>query len=189
MLSPHAHLEIAHVFTVKANRVSLWYTFAEACAQHRNERAIWSRQGSWTFGEMHDQAVRYAQWLLDQGVKPGELVAMYMKNSPEFVIVWFAMLCVGAAPAFINWNLESNALLHCLDVAETRLIIVDDEPAFLQRVNASKEGIETKGTKIVVLDESLKREVTARKAVVPGDEFRSGVTGAFPFCLIYTRSV
>jgi len=138
---------------------------------------------------MHDQAVRWAQWFLDQGIQPGDLVAMYMKNSPEFIIVWFAMLCIGAAPAFINYNLEGNALLHCLGVARTKLILVDDDPTFLRRINASRQGIEEKGTKIVLLDQALNQEVTARKATDPGDEFRGGVTGEFPYCLIYTRSV
>ena len=66
--------------------------------------------------------------------RPGELVAMYLINSPEFLLIWMAMMAIGCAPAFINYNLEGNALIHCLKVCETKIILCDDDAACRKRI-------------------------------------------------------
>lgn len=172
---------------VKENKISLWYIIEETFHKHWNNRAIWSREKSWTFGETYEQTVRYAQWLLDEGIQPGDLVGFYLMNSPDFIILWFATLCIGAAPAFLNYNLEGNALLHCLKVCETKLVIVDEDAACQARIEKSRTEIESSGTRTTVLDPTLKSQISGRPAVCPGDEYRQGVKGDFPYALIYTR--
>ncbi|ETN39988.1 uncharacterized protein HMPREF1541_04263 [Cyphellophora europaea CBS 101466] len=171
---------------VKADRVNVWYIIAETCHRQWDDRAIWFRGRTISFGEFYEQTVRYANWMLDQGIQPGELVGMYLINSPEFMMIWFATLCIGAAPAFLNYNLEGKALLHCLQVCETKLIIVDDDEGCQSRIQGSRSAIEAKGTRIAVLDDALKAEVSARPAVCPENKYRDGTAGSFPYCLIYT---
>ncbi|KAK5559549.1 hypothetical protein LTR46_002591 [Exophiala xenobiotica] len=171
---------------VAEDKVNLWHVVEETCKKHWNRRAIWWRQRSYTFGEMHDECLRYAQWMLDQGVQPGELVGMYLTNSPHFMFVWFACMAIGAAPAFINYNLEGKALLHCLDVCQTRLLIVDDDAGCQKRIDESRADIEARGTKTAVLDGALKQRISSRPATRPADELRAGTKGSFPYCLIYT---
>jgi acyl-CoA synthetase (AMP-forming)/AMP-acid ligase II len=170
----------------KEDKISIWYIIEDAFHKHWNERAIWWRERSWTFGEIYEQTVRYAQWLLDQGIRPGDLVALYLQNSPEFMMLWFATLCIGAAPAFLNYNLEGNALLHCLKVCETKLIIVDEELGCQRRIEGSRQEVEKSGAKIVVLNSALKASISSLPAICPGEEYRRGVQGSFPYCLIYT---
>ena len=112
---------------------------------------------------------------------------MYLMNSAEFLVVWMALVAIGCAPAFINYNLESKALMHCLGIADTRLIICDDDPECRARIEKGRKEIEEKGTKIVYLDDKLKHELSSRDAIVPGDEYREGQKGDFPWCLVYTR--
>lgn len=135
---------------------------------------------------MYEQVNRYANWMLDQGIRPGELVGMYLMNAPEFMMIWFATLCIGAAPAFLNYNLEGKALLHCLQVCETRLIIVDEDEGCQQRIDGSRADIEGRGTKIAILTEALRAEISARPATRPADAYREKTDGSFPYCLIYT---
>ncbi|KAF1991227.1 fatty-acyl-CoA synthase [Aulographum hederae CBS 113979] len=175
-----------HDKQVLANRISPWYIIDEKCKLYWNRRAIWSRSGCYTYGEMHTGIARYANWLLEQDIKPGELVAMYLNNSPEFMIMWFACLCIGAAPAFINYNLEGKGLLHCLDVCETKLIIVDDDDAFRTRIEGSRADIEHRNTRIVYHTKQLMQEIAQKSPLSPGDEYRSNVKGSDPLCLIYT---
>jgi acyl-coenzyme A synthetase/AMP-(fatty) acid ligase len=173
---------------VREDKVCFWYVVEEQCKKSWNNRAIWSREGGiYTFGQLYEESIRYAQWMLEQGVKPGELVGMYMTNSPQFMFVWFACAAIGAAPAFINYNLEGKALMHCLDVCQTRLLIVDEDAGCQKRISQSRSEIEARGTKIAVLDSALKQEIAARPVVRPGDELRKGTKGSFPYCLIYTR--
>ncbi|KAI5365421.1 putative AMP-dependent synthetase/ligase, AMP-binding, AMP-binding enzyme domain, ANL [Septoria linicola] len=171
---------------VKDDKVSPWYILAETCARQPNDRAIWTRERSWSFKELHDQTVRYAQWLLEQGVKPGDLVAMYLHNSAEFIMIMFATLSIGAGPAFINYNLEGKALMHCLAVCESKLLIIDADSGCQERITASQQDIEARGMRLVTLDDTLKNQIEARKAIVPPDSLRSGMSGRQPYCLIYT---
>lgn len=172
---------------MKEDRLSPWYLLAESCKRQPHDRAIWTRERSWTFQEVHDQTVRYAQWMLDMGIRPGDLLAMYLTNSAEFVMIMFATLCIGAGPAFINYNLEGKALMHCLKVCETKLLIVDVDPACQQRIEGSRQEIESQNTRIVVLDPALKQEISSRPVDVPKDDLRKGMKGEWPYCLIYTR--
>lgn len=181
--------EKSYAAAVAADRLSPWYMLAETCARQPQDRAIWTREREWTYKEVHDQTVRYAQWLLDEGIKPGDLVAMYLHNSAEFVMLMFATLCIGAGPAMINYNLEGKALLHCLDVAQSKLLIVDIDENCRKRIGESKTEIEGAGTKIVILNDELKTNVSRRQAVVPPDELRNGMQGSWPYALIYTRYV
>lgn len=111
---------------------------------------------------------------------------MYLHNSAEFLMIMFATLCIGAGPAFINYNLEGKALMHCLSVCETKLLIADPDEACQKRLNGSRDQIEASGARIVTLDNDLKRKIISGPVVVPGDEYRNGMKGSFPYCLIYT---
>ncbi len=171
---------------MKENRISNWYPFAQSAALYPDAQCLWSREKTYSFAETHDQAARYAQWLLAQGCRPGDIVTMYLINSPEFLIIWLAIMSIGCAPAFINYNLEGPALVHCLKVANSKLTIADDDAACRKRIEGSREEIE-KTSKIIFLDDALQREISATPANLPGDKYREGVTPSFPFCIIYTR--
>lgn len=171
---------------MKQDQLSPWYILEETCKRQPKDRAIWTRERSWTFQELHDQTVQYAQWLLDEGIRPGDLVAMYLHNSAEFLVLFFATLTIGAGPALINYNLEGKALMHCLSVCESRLLIVDSDAGCQQRIESSRSDIESAKTKIVTLDLNLKQAITSRPIVVPEDHWRQGMRGEFPYALIYT---
>lgn len=172
---------------VKEDRVSLWYLFEIAVAKHPNTTCLWSREGIYTWTETRTLAIQYAQWFLSQGVKPGELVAFYLTNSPELMIAWLGLWCIGCAPAFINYNLEGAALEHCLKVSEAKLLLVDQDESCRQRVERRRDHIETQlGMRIYVLDALLKTSISKMPNNFPPDSYRSGIQGSSPLCLIYT---
>ena len=139
-----------------------------------------------TFGQLRQQVLQWANWMIEQDIKPGDLVAMYLHNSAEFLIIFFATMVIGAGPALINYNLEGKALMHCLSVCETKLLIVDGDEGCRARIEGSRREIEEYGTKIVSLDAGLQGAVAAMPTTVPGDEWREGVKPEFPYALIYT---
>ena len=173
--------------SVKSNRLSPWFIFSEAVAKYPSHRAIWYEGQVLTYAELHNQAAQLAQWMLSAGMQPGELVGMYMTNKPEFMVIWLAALCIGSAPAFINYNLEGKSLLHCLDVCASKILFVDENMECQARIELSRLAIERAGTRIVVFDDLLKQEVASSSKFVPGDEFRAHVKPEFPICLCYTR--
>src|SRR5688500_7726721 len=56
-------------------------------AEHRPDRAAIVFEGrTVTYAELADLSARVAGWLAGAGVRPGDRVAVYLGNSPQFTI-------------------------------------------------------------------------------------------------------
>jgi hypothetical protein len=72
---------------------------------------------TWTYGEFFDCIVRVGNWLMnDLNIGVEEMVAIDGGNSPEYLMLWFALDAIGATISFINWNLTGPGLVHCAKV-------------------------------------------------------------------------
>jgi acyl-CoA synthetase (AMP-forming)/AMP-acid ligase II len=72
---------------------------------------------TWTYREFFDTIIRVGNWLMnDLGVQTGEVVALDGGNSPEYLMLWFALDAIGASISYINWNLTGTGLVHCVKV-------------------------------------------------------------------------
>jgi acyl-CoA synthetase (AMP-forming)/AMP-acid ligase II len=120
-------------------------------------------------------------------VRPGEPVAIYLQNSPEFIFTMLATWSLGTAPAMINYNLTGDALLHCLKISGSKVLVVDEDAACRQRVEDIRDKIEQElGMQILILEPSTKATISAIDPKRPASEYLKDVTGETPFCLIYT---
>ena len=70
-------------------------------------------------------ANKVAHWALDQGLKPGDSVALFMTNRWEYIAFWFGLSKVGVVTSLINNQLTGASLAHCLTIGETRHAIVE----------------------------------------------------------------
>jgi acyl-CoA synthetase (AMP-forming)/AMP-acid ligase II len=123
-------------------------------------------------------------------VKPHDYVSFYLTNSPDFIFAWLGLWAIGAAPAMINYNLAGNALMHCLKVPGSKLLIVDEDPALRARIEDVQGKIEGElGMKIRVLDSQTMTEIRGQKAERPEDAHREGVKGDWPMVMFFTRFV
>ncbi|QSZ36580.1 hypothetical protein DSL72_006460 [Monilinia vaccinii-corymbosi] len=171
----------------KNRRLCLYYLFEDRVKAHPNAECLWSREGCYTWAESYDRVHQYGQWYLTQGVKPGDLVAFYLQNSPNLLLAWLGLWSIGAAPAMINHNLAGNALLHCIKVPKVNLILVDDDLELRSRIEAEQATLEGElGIKITVMDSSTLSEIHNLKAERPEDFYREGVNGKSPMGLLYT---
>lgn len=59
----------------------------------------------------------------DLGVQKGEMVALNGPNSPEYLMLWFALEAVGARVSYVNWNLTGTALAHSIKVSVFLLLV------------------------------------------------------------------
>lgn len=65
-------------------------------------------------------------WLLkDLDIQPKEIVAIDGGNSPEYLMLWFALEAINACPAFINCNLTSGPLTHSVKLSDARYLLAD----------------------------------------------------------------
>lgn len=82
---------------------------------------------SWTYNEFDAYANQVARWALDKGLKPGDSVAIFVRNRLEYVALWFGLTKVGVIPALLNYQLASKALQHCVTISDAKFLIVDHE--------------------------------------------------------------
>ena len=193
---------------MKTNRLSIYYIFEDTVRNRSNDVAIWSRQGEYTWGDLSRRANQYATYFLALGVRPGDLVAFYLQNSPEFFFAWVGLLAIGnmtcfqdllwslnhchigCAPAMINWNLSGDGLVHCLKISKAKVLLVDEDHECAQRVMSEAKRIrEELQMEIVELSQDQKRLITAEDCPRLSDQYRRDVRAGSPSVLLYTRHV
>ncbi|KAI5195275.1 acetyl-CoA synthetase-like protein [Aureobasidium subglaciale] len=173
---------------VKKEEHSLWCQFENQVKRlPSTTRCLWSKTGCYTWSETHAQACRYANFLLGKGARPTEPVAIYLQNSPEFMFTMLATWALGTAPAMINYNLAGDALLHCLKISGSKVLVVDEDAACRQRIEECRHRIEQElGMEIIVLEQSTKATIAAVSSKRPEAHHRANVDGETPVCVIYT---
>jgi crotonobetaine/carnitine-CoA ligase len=78
-----------------------------------------------SYGELHRRALRYAGALERIGVGRGDLVAIMMPNSIDYVALYFGLAYRGAAVVLVNTAFRGYMLEYVLNDAACRLAVVD----------------------------------------------------------------
>nr|WP_070958525.1 class I adenylate-forming enzyme family protein [Hyphomonas sp. Mor2] len=80
-----------------------------------------------SYGEAHRQVGSVAGWLFEQGVQPGDRVAIAMRNYPEWMLIYWACTSVGVAVVGLNaWWTESE-MAYGINDAAPRFIFADED--------------------------------------------------------------
>lgn len=79
----------------------------------------------YTYEDVDRRSSRVARVFLNHSrLERGDTVALLMSNEPDFVHVWFGLAKLGCVVAFLNSNIRSNSLLHCIRSCEPRALVV-----------------------------------------------------------------
>ncbi len=73
------------------------------------------------YATFHEKALQVAGWLTVQGVEPGDRVAIFMKNCPDFLIVQYGAWYAGAAVVPINSKLHGREAAWIIDNSGTKI--------------------------------------------------------------------
>ncbi len=84
-----------------------------------------------SYGEMDARAKAACRWLESKGVRTGDVVALWMKNSPAFLDLVFAASHRGAVILPLNYRLAPAEIAYITTDAGAKLLIVDEEYADL----------------------------------------------------------
>lgn len=86
-----------------------------------------------TFAELNDQTDRLAAGLLSDGYEPNEsTIAVLAENRRETIELLLACAKIGVLVAPLNWRLERDELVHCVDLVRPRGLVLSDR--FADRV-------------------------------------------------------
>jgi len=76
-----------------------------------------------TFQEFNELSNRFANYFKRKGFKRGDVIALFMENSIEFVAAWIGLAKIGVVTAWINSNLKMEPLAHCVLTSNAKGII------------------------------------------------------------------
>lgn len=79
-----------------------------------------------TFAELDDASDRFAGWLRARGLVPGDRVALYLENSPQFAIAYMGTLKAGCVNVCLNPMNKSGELQRDLADSGARALVSSD---------------------------------------------------------------
>lgn len=78
-----------------------------------------------TYGQLWSQAARTQEWFEQAGVRPGQHVALMMRNRIEFVEAFLGLARAGAVAVPVNTALSGEALHYTLEHSESVGLVAD----------------------------------------------------------------
>ncbi len=85
-----------------------------------------------TWNVFNEKANRFANLLLERGVKKGDKVAILLMNSLEWLPIYFGILKTGALAVPLNFRYSAEEIQYCLDLADVDILVFG--PEFIGRV-------------------------------------------------------
>ncbi|MFW9895761.1 MAG: long-chain-acyl-CoA synthetase [Candidatus Thorarchaeota archaeon] len=89
--------------------------------------ALYFEDKFWTWKEFNEESNRYANFFLERGIKPGDIIALMMENSPEYLLVTTGINKIQGINALVNINQRGQALFHSIKIVAPKYVIVDGE--------------------------------------------------------------
>ncbi|KAI8328442.1 hypothetical protein BC941DRAFT_444963 [Chlamydoabsidia padenii] len=110
---------------IQDGQLNIYYLFKEKAKATPDRVFLVFEDKEYTFRELEKASNKIAHWLLGKNVKKQDHICMMHQNHPTFIILWLAILKVGAVAAFINNNLADDSLRHCIKVADAKMLLFD----------------------------------------------------------------
>jgi len=105
---------------------SVAQAFDEATARSPERPAVVFYGRSITYRELREATDRLARAFAHHGVRKGDRVALYLLNSPQFIIAYFAALKCGATVTPISPAYTSHEVRFQLEDSGARVIVCQD---------------------------------------------------------------
>lgn len=154
-----------------------------------------------TWREFDQKANRFANFLLERGIRKGDKVAILLMNCLEWLPIYFGILKTGAIVVPMNFRYTAEEIKYCLELSESTALVFG--PEFIGRVEAICDRIPQVGLRLAVgsvcptFAESYDKLVKKMPDVAPNipltDEddaalyFSSGTTG-FPKAILHPHA-
>jgi crotonobetaine/carnitine-CoA ligase len=106
--------------------------FARRARSHHDKTFVRFRDRELTYSQVDRASNDVAHGLVRAGVRSGDHVAMMLPNSPDFVVVLFALVRLGAVVVPVNTAHRGELLRHVLENSDSTTLIIDS--AYVDRL-------------------------------------------------------
>ncbi|XP_041667020.1 very long-chain acyl-CoA synthetase [Cheilinus undulatus] len=102
--------------------------FLHQAKKNPNKPFIIFEDQTLTYGDVDRRSTRFCNALRTEGsVKPGDIVALLMFNEPDFMCAWLGLCKLGCQVAFLNVNIKSKILVHCVQSCGARTLLLSKD--------------------------------------------------------------
>lgn len=102
----------------------------------------------WTFSDVARRANQFAAFLSKLDIGPGDKVAIFLPNCPEWIFAWLGCAQANVIYVPINTEYRGDILVHQLSKADVSAIVIDG--SYIDRIPVVLEHTSTLKTLIVV---------------------------------------
>ncbi len=147
---------------------SLWFNLEVSARRHPNKPAYVFFGAELTFADLYRQAEALAGWLQAQGVGTGDRVAIFLQNTPQYVVAFYAVMRANAVVVPVNPMNRVEEFGHYITDPDTRVVITSaDLAAVVATANAALPADQRIGALLVTcLAETLPG---GRSSAIPPD--------------------
>ena len=110
--------------TVKYPKVPLFTFLEESASKYPQNRALSYLENNISYSELDRLVNKAANALTGLGVKKGDRVALYLANTPQFIIMLYGILKIGAIAVPINPLFKSAEVAYELNDSGAKTVIV-----------------------------------------------------------------
>jgi len=80
-------------------------------------------QSNITYGDLQQKVTQYRSFFYQQGLRPGENVGLFSKNSVEFIYSYLAVVSLGAVVVPLNFQLVPREIAYIIQDANIKILI------------------------------------------------------------------
>ena len=106
--------------------------------KHPRQKCLIFNQKKISYRDLNNQVDKLSRGLIKLGVNKGDRVAILLKNTPEYVINYFAILKAGAVVIPLNYMLAPGELKFILGDSKASVLITSSEFIDIARWTISK---------------------------------------------------
>ncbi|MEB2835988.1 MAG: long-chain fatty acid--CoA ligase [Desulfurococcales archaeon] len=97
-------------------------------------------QAKLTYRRIYDMARRFASFLKREGVGKGDVVGLFLPNSPQFIVAYYGALMAGASVSPMNILYTPEEISRQLNDSGARVLVAIDITDFARKVEAGVKG-------------------------------------------------
>ncbi|MFM6991821.1 MAG: class I adenylate-forming enzyme family protein [Rhodoferax sp.] len=106
---------------------SVYAGLSRAAQQNPQHTAMVFEGRRWSYLELTSEIGRLAAALRTQGVQPGDRVALWVRNRPEFILMFYAIAAIGAVSVPMDVRLQGAEAGYAIADAGAVLLVHDAE--------------------------------------------------------------
>jgi long-chain acyl-CoA synthetase len=95
----------------------------EIANRGKSDKIVFGGKHQVTYGELQEKVRQYRDYFYRQGVRPGDRVGLFSRNSPEFVYSYLAIVSLRAVAVPLNFQLAAPEIAYIVQDAGMRTLV------------------------------------------------------------------